>query len=439
MKLSIKFINILSFFVIIQTIFGQSVFDDLIDGALRLVKPIIETAKPIVEDIGRSTQKDNAESPLRDENILGIHPLANKNYVPICKGNSRICEFISCSAHNFKYDSNFANLNLVAQLMGDKKMRKALSSNPQTVTEVCQEQGLSETECKLFARGFTLMDNFITNLEGNEDSINNSTMHDEINKNDNHIISHNPSFDVPIRPNKDKDEYDIDIDEKGNLNDDYTYYQSSLPRTGSRNWSSKQKNVPLPRPTTLPIKPISTTHLKIKSISFGESINDKITVPRAQLPKSKQGLIPIIPVNRPHISRRDATKKVPIKKNTPANNRGKKRLGKNEQIRFQPKKSNQIQLKNKNNNQKRVPKSIDEKILISNFINELNLKINRKIVKRSSDYYDDVSPSTKPENKSENKDINLYDDNGFDEHKKTLGNNENKNNILKKNCLQFLG
>jgi hypothetical protein len=48
--------------------------------------------------------------------------------IPICRGNSQICRFISCTARNFKQDENFANLNLAAQLLEDKKMRKVISS-----------------------------------------------------------------------------------------------------------------------------------------------------------------------------------------------------------------------------------------------------------------------------------------------------------------------
>uniref|UniRef100_A0A0N5C126 CPG4 domain-containing protein n=1 Tax=Strongyloides papillosus TaxID=174720 RepID=A0A0N5C126_STREA len=447
MKLSVKFIHIFLLFLAIDVILSQSMFDDLIEGALKLVKPIIETAKPIVEDIGRSAQKDNAENPLRDENILGIHPLANKN-VPICKGNSRICQFISCSAHNFKYDSNFANLNLVAQLMGDKKMRKALSSNPETVTEVCQEQGLSETECKLFARGFSLMDNFITNLEGNEETFNNVTKHSTSNKNENLITSHPRLFDVPSRPVQDKEEYDMDLDDSQNIGDDYVNYQSSLPRTGSRNWSSKQKIVPLPRPTTSPIKPISTTHLKIKSISFGEQVPGKLSVPRAQLPSAKPGMVPIVPMNQPRVARRQVAKKPPVKKQTPTKVAPKRRNVKIVPIRVQPNKRNAAQVRNKNNNnrnQRRVPKSIDRDTLINNFVINLNNEMKQGRVKRSSDYYDELSSTSKKDNSfnnSENHKVDaiFYDDSQVDDYKKVPEDGAtNNSSTLKQNCLQFLG
>uniref|UniRef100_A0A0N4Z419 Uncharacterized protein n=1 Tax=Parastrongyloides trichosuri TaxID=131310 RepID=A0A0N4Z419_PARTI len=411
-------------------------FDDLINGALSLVKPIIDTAKPIVEDMGRNSQKDPndpGENPLRDENVLGIHPLANTN-VPICKGNSRICQFISCSAHNFKSDSNFANLNLVAQLMGDKKMRKALSSNPETVTQVCQEQGLSQTECKLFAKGFSLMDNFITNFEGNEEA-NKTTKVDEDNNNDNHVTTSTIFRGVPSRPVREREDYDMDLDESHHINDeDYTFYQSSIPRHGSRNWSSKQKIIPQPRPTTLPIKPISTTQMKIKSISFGESTSERIKIPRAQLPRgnnNKKGLTPIVPVNRPHISRREVV--VNNKKNVPK--KGQRKINNNLPLRVLPKKNKPTQVRpqraNKNNH--RVPKSIEH------FVIQLNNNIKDEIRKKRSspEYYDDVDTSKKINNNNDSK--NRGSENIYDESTDSSINQSDNSKIFKQNCLQYLG
>jgi hypothetical protein len=64
----------------------------------------------------------------RETQILGAPKFSSTMEIPICRGNSQICRFISCTAHNFKNDENFANLNLATQLLGDKKMRKVISS-----------------------------------------------------------------------------------------------------------------------------------------------------------------------------------------------------------------------------------------------------------------------------------------------------------------------
>uniref|UniRef100_A0A914P747 Uncharacterized protein n=1 Tax=Panagrolaimus davidi TaxID=227884 RepID=A0A914P747_9BILA len=84
---------------------------------------------------------------------------------PICRGNSQICKFIACSAHNFKHDQNFANLNLAAQLVSDPKMRKTITNNPEAVISVCREQGLSESQCKMFSQGFQVIDKFFNVVE----------------------------------------------------------------------------------------------------------------------------------------------------------------------------------------------------------------------------------------------------------------------------------
>uniref|UniRef100_A0AC34GC02 Uncharacterized protein n=1 Tax=Panagrolaimus sp. ES5 TaxID=591445 RepID=A0AC34GC02_9BILA len=84
---------------------------------------------------------------------------------PICRGNSQICKFIACSAHNFKHDQNFANLNLAAQLVSDPKMRKTITNNPEAVISVCREQGLSESQCKMFSQGFQVIDRFYNVVE----------------------------------------------------------------------------------------------------------------------------------------------------------------------------------------------------------------------------------------------------------------------------------
>ncbi|VDL77490.1 unnamed protein product [Nippostrongylus brasiliensis] len=79
---------------------------------------------------------------LRDSSILGsrtAHPLDD---IPLCKGSNRICQFISCSAENFKKDPTFGNLQLAAQ----------------AIVAVCKEQGMDDGQCKLFSNGFQLID-----------------------------------------------------------------------------------------------------------------------------------------------------------------------------------------------------------------------------------------------------------------------------------------
>lgn len=67
------------------------------------------------------------QMPERDREILGAPKYSSLDDVPICKGNSRICNFISCTAHNFKNDQSFANINLATQVLADTKLRKAIS------------------------------------------------------------------------------------------------------------------------------------------------------------------------------------------------------------------------------------------------------------------------------------------------------------------------
>uniref|UniRef100_A0AC35UI43 INCENP_ARK-bind domain-containing protein n=1 Tax=Rhabditophanes sp. KR3021 TaxID=114890 RepID=A0AC35UI43_9BILA len=311
-------------------------FEDLVNSALSLVKPIIETTKPLLDQVqSKALQNDGGdptEKSLRDENVLGLHPLAQQDASPFCKGNSQICRFISCSAHNFKSDSNISNLNLVAQLMGDKKMRKAISANPEMVVNVCQEQGLSEPECKIFAKGFSFIDKWVTNME-EEDSVKNTKnefpkvngvlnvqpIKQMVTPNSRNVVV------IPNRPMVDEDGMDLDT-----FNDeDYTITnigeRDNTARLGSRNWSSKHEIAPAPRPTLSPIKSITTTQLRVKSVSFGDGLNkgkeraEKMEktekTPRAQIPR------PIVPINRPRVTRRDLSSKTNQNiKNTANNN-----------------------------------------------------------------------------------------------------------------------
>uniref|UniRef100_A0AC34RQ98 Uncharacterized protein n=1 Tax=Panagrolaimus sp. JU765 TaxID=591449 RepID=A0AC34RQ98_9BILA len=103
--------------------------DDLIQGALQFVKPIFDTSQPLKTMNSMSRAVD--DSPVfegRQQAALGIQKenAAFKD-APICRGNSQICKFIACAAHNFKHDENFANLNLATQLISDKKLRKTIT------------------------------------------------------------------------------------------------------------------------------------------------------------------------------------------------------------------------------------------------------------------------------------------------------------------------
>lgn len=104
---------------------------DLIQGALSIVKPIFDPAQPLKDIdspmIPRGTVDDAPVFENRQQAALGVDDSKDdvKN-IPICRGDSKICKFIACAAHNFKHDQNFANLNLAAQLLSDRKMRKTI-------------------------------------------------------------------------------------------------------------------------------------------------------------------------------------------------------------------------------------------------------------------------------------------------------------------------
>ena len=59
--------------------------------------------------------------------VLGS-PGMHYDDLPFCRENSKICKFVSCTAYNFKHDQSLNNLNLAAQLMTDKKLRKTFSA-----------------------------------------------------------------------------------------------------------------------------------------------------------------------------------------------------------------------------------------------------------------------------------------------------------------------
>ncbi|EGT29904.1 hypothetical protein CAEBREN_14776 [Caenorhabditis brenneri] len=143
----------------------QISIDDIISGALSLVRPIFDTSKPIQREGMLRKPDAPTQDDMRDSSILGSQSRTALDDVPLCKGNSNICRFISCSAENFKKDPTFGNIQLAAQILGDAKLRKTISSNTDAVQAVCKEQGMDDAQCKLFSKGFQLIDKFMTSIE----------------------------------------------------------------------------------------------------------------------------------------------------------------------------------------------------------------------------------------------------------------------------------
>ncbi|CAI2357151.1 unnamed protein product [Caenorhabditis sp. 36 PRJEB53466] len=143
----------------------QLSIDDIISGALNLVRPIFDTSKPIQNEAMLRKPETPTQDDMRDSSILGSHSRTALDDVPLCKGSSNICRFISCSAENFKKDPTFGNIQLAAQILGDAKLRKTISSNTDAVQAVCKEQGMDDAQCKLFSKGFQLIDKFMTSIE----------------------------------------------------------------------------------------------------------------------------------------------------------------------------------------------------------------------------------------------------------------------------------
>ncbi|CAD6194321.1 unnamed protein product [Caenorhabditis auriculariae] len=165
-----RYLFLLTFLVVPSSSAAERVkrqlsIDDLISGALSLVRPIFDTSKPIQNDFMLKKPDAPTQDDMRDTSILGSRGLTALDDLPLCKGNSGICRFISCSAENFKKDPTFGNIQLAAQVLGDAKLRKAISGNPETVAAVCKEQGMDDAQCKLFSKGFQFIDKFITTIE----------------------------------------------------------------------------------------------------------------------------------------------------------------------------------------------------------------------------------------------------------------------------------
>ncbi|KJH41128.1 hypothetical protein DICVIV_12905 [Dictyocaulus viviparus] len=105
----------------------QLSIDDLISKALSLVRPIFDTSQPLQNDEMLKKQPVPSTDDLREAVILGSPAVQPLDDIPLCKGNNRICQFISCSAENFKKDPTFGNIQLAAQVLSDKKLRQAIS------------------------------------------------------------------------------------------------------------------------------------------------------------------------------------------------------------------------------------------------------------------------------------------------------------------------
>ncbi|VDK67756.1 unnamed protein product, partial [Onchocerca ochengi] len=152
----------------------------------------------------------------RDAEILGLPKHSVMDDMAICKSNSKICKFITCTARNFQNDKSIMNLNLAAQMLADTKLRKMIASDPSILLMSCQEQGLSPTQCKLFANAFQFIDRFIATIEPVE------TDNKRLQR---YVIKDDPYYDdsdappVPIQPGM---------------------YQNI---GGSQTWSSNRKNI----------------------------------------------------------------------------------------------------------------------------------------------------------------------------------------------------
>uniref|UniRef100_A0A0R3RVS2 Uncharacterized protein n=1 Tax=Elaeophora elaphi TaxID=1147741 RepID=A0A0R3RVS2_9BILA len=187
---------------------------DIIQGALNFVRPIIGTSERMQSDVMTSRKFRSEQLRGRDAEILGSPKHSALDDIPICKSNSKLCKFIVCNAQNFQNDESVANLNLAAQMLADTKLRKAIASDSSILLTACQEQGLSPSQCKLFANAFQLIDRFISTIE---------PLDEDAKKMHHYVIKDDPYHDdsdappVPIQPGVHQD-------------------------IGSRTWSTKGRN-----------------------------------------------------------------------------------------------------------------------------------------------------------------------------------------------------
>ena len=139
-------------------LFSVAPFEELISSALSLVRPIIDVAPKQQQEsayIPRKVRRDDNDDgggstsialandhtsffvshfqlTLGDEmgaRALGAPAYTPLSEIPLCRGGqSQICRFLSCAAQNFQHDDKISNLNLAAQTLGDRKLRKAISA-----------------------------------------------------------------------------------------------------------------------------------------------------------------------------------------------------------------------------------------------------------------------------------------------------------------------
>ncbi|VDO47212.1 unnamed protein product, partial [Onchocerca flexuosa] len=189
---------------------------DIIQGALNFVRPIIGTPESMQSDFMASRKFRSEQIKGRDAEILGLPKYSVMDDMPICKSNSKICKFITCTARNFQNDKSIMNLNLAAQMLADKKLRKMIASDPSILLTSCQEQGLSPAQCKLFANAFQFIDRFIATIE---------PLEADSKRLQRYVIKDDPYYDdsdappVPIQPGM---------------------YQNI---GGSQTWSSNERNI----------------------------------------------------------------------------------------------------------------------------------------------------------------------------------------------------
>ncbi|VDK76261.1 unnamed protein product [Litomosoides sigmodontis] len=200
--LLIDFLTLFTTFALAVLAYGNDIIDTKRDekrqGALNFVRPIIGTSELLQSDLVTSGKLQSEQMRERDIEILGLPKHFDLDYMPICKSNLKICKFITCSARNFQNDESLSNLNLAAQMLADAKLRKMIASDSSILLTACQEQGLSPTQCKLFANAFQLINRFIPSIEPLEEDI--KKLHHYIIKDDPSYYDDSDAPPVPIQP-----------------------------------------------------------------------------------------------------------------------------------------------------------------------------------------------------------------------------------------------
>ncbi|GMT31449.1 hypothetical protein PFISCL1PPCAC_22746, partial [Pristionchus fissidentatus] len=144
----------------------ESMIGDFFNSALSVFKPLVEERRTHIRE--DSTFIRPMLDSQRDQKVLGAPsrtPLQGAT-APICNGDSKLCSFIACQAENFKNDQSFANINLAAQVLADKKLRHSVGDNPDAINAVCEDSGMDSSRCGTFTRGFQTIAKLINSLEG---------------------------------------------------------------------------------------------------------------------------------------------------------------------------------------------------------------------------------------------------------------------------------